>query len=289
MDTNPIYSKLFSFLEIGDNYPTIIMGVLNLSPESFYKGSVYQDINILEKATADMINDGAQMIDIGARSTAPWSKKITIEEEINRIYPVMEILCKKIPENIIISVDTQYKEVAQLTYNIASRCKRKIIINDVSCLKTDPSLEDFIIEKHIPIILMASKKVPGDLLHIEEIIKEFSLTINRLKSEGFNENNIILDPGIGHWIEEKTYEYDLKILNNLNKVRSLKRPILVALSRKSFIGTALNIPEPENRYNGTLSATAIAVYNGAHIVRTHDVNNQLIEIIRMAEFLRKNK
>jgi dihydropteroate synthase len=100
MDTNPIYSKLFSFLEIGDNYPTIIMGVLNLSPESFYKGSVYQDINILEKATADMINDGAQMIDIGARSTAPWSKKITIEEEINRIYPVMEILCKKIPENI---------------------------------------------------------------------------------------------------------------------------------------------------------------------------------------------
>jgi dihydropteroate synthase len=136
---------------------------------------------------------------------------------------------------------------------------------------------------------MASKKVPGDLLHIEEIIKEFSLTINRLKSEGFNENNIILDPGIGHWIEEKTYEYDLKILNNLNKVRSLKRPILVALSRKSFIGTALNIPEPENRYNGTLSATAIAVYNGAHIVRTHDVNNQLIEIIRMAEFLRKNK
>ena len=289
MDTNPIYSKLFSFLEIGDNYPTIIMGVLNLSPESFYKGSVYQDINILEKATADMINDGAQMIDIGARSTAPWSKKITIEEEINRIYPVMEILCKKIPENTIISVDTQYKEVAQLTYNIASRCKRKIIINDVSCLKTDPSLEDFIIEKHIPIILMASKKVPGDLLHIEEIIKEFSLTINRLKSEGFNENNIILDPGIGHWIEEKTYEYDLKILNNLNKVRSLKRPILVALSRKSFIGTALNIPEPENRYNGTLSATAIAVYNGAHIVRTHDVNNQLIEIIRMAEFLRKNK
>ena len=289
MDTNPIYSKLFSFLEIGDNYPTIIMGVLNLSPESFYKGSVYQDINILEKATADMINDGAQMIDIGARSTAPWSKKITIEEEINRIYPVMEILCKKIPENTIISVDTQYKEVAQLTYNIASRCKRKIIINDVSCLKTDPSLEDFIIEKHIPIILMASKKVPGDLLHIKEIIKEFSLTINRLKSEGFNENNIILDPGIGHWIEEKTYEYDLKILNNLNKVRSLKRPILVALSRKSFIGTALNIPEPENRYNGTLSATAIAVYNGAHIVRTHDVNNQLIEIIRMAEFLRKNK
>ena len=289
MDTNPIYSKLFGFLEIGDNYPTVIMGVLNLSPESFYRGSVYHDINILEKATADMINNGAQMIDIGARSTAPWSKKITIEEEIDRIVPAMETVCKKIPEEVIISVDTQYEKVARISYDIASIYGRKIIINDVSCLKTDPSLEDFIIEKNLPIILMASKKVPGDLLFIEDIIKELDLTINRLKSNGFNENNIILDPGIGHWVEKKTYEYDLKILNNLNKLRSLKRPILVALSRKSFIGTALNIPEPENRYNGTLSATAIAVYNGANIVRTHDVNNQLIEIIKMAEFLRKNK
>ena len=289
MDINPIYSKLFGFLEIGDDYPTIIMGVLNLSPESFYKGSVYQDINVIEKATVAMIKNGAQMIDIGARSTAPWSKKITVEEEINRIVPAMEIVCKKIPEDVIISIDTQYEKVARQTYDIASRYKKKIIINDVSCLKTDPSLVDFIIEERIPIILMASKKVPGDLLFIEDIINQLDLTINRLKSKGFDKNKIILDPGIGHWIEEKTYEYDLKILSNLHKLRSLKRPILVALSRKSFICTALNIPEPENRYNGTLSATAIAIYNGAHIVRTHDVNNQLIEIIKMAELLRKNK
>jgi len=289
MDINPIYSKLFGFLEIGDDYPTIIMGVLNLSPESFYKGSVYQDINVIEKATVAMIKNGAQMIDIGARSTAPWSKKITVEEEINRIVPAMEIVCKKIPEDVIISIDTQYEKVARQTYDIASRYKKKIIINDVSCLKTDPSLVDFIIEERIPIILMASKKVPGDLLFIEDIINQLDLTINRLKSKGFDKNKIILDPGIGHWIEEKTYEYDLKILSNLHKLRSLKRPILVALSRKSFIGTALNIPDPENRYNGTLSATAIAIYNGAHIVRTHDVNKQLIEIIKMAELLRKNK
>ena len=289
MDTNPIYSKLFSFLEIGDNYPTIIMGVLNLSPESFYKGSVYQDINILEKATADMINDGAQMIDIGARSTAPWSKKITIEEEINRIYPVMEILCKKIPENIIISVDTQYKEVAQLTYNIASRCKRKIIINDVSCLKTDPSLGDFVVENDLPIILMASKKVPGDLLTISEIISELNKTFKILQRKGFDEKKIIIDPGIGRWIDKKTPEFDLRIIANLNKLRSLNKPILVAVSRKSFIGAILDIPEPEMRLNGTLSATAIAVYKGAHIIRTHDVNQQLMEIIKIAEEIRKNE
>ena len=289
MELNQIYSKLFDFLEIGDNHPTIIIGVLNLSPESFYKGSVYEDINTLEHAALDMIRNGAKMLDLGARSTAPWSKKITLEEELKRILPAMELLCKKIPENIIITVDTQYKEVAQSAFNVALQFNKKIIINDVSCLKTDPSLEDFIIEKNLPIILMASKKVPGDLLYIEDIINEFKNTTERLKSKGFNENNIILDPGIGHWIEEKTYEYDLKIINNLETLRKLRKPILVALSRKSFIGSALNIPEPENRYNGTLSATAIAVYNGVHIVRTHDVNNQLIEIIKMAEILRKNK
>ncbi len=289
MELDPIYSKLFDILEIGDDYPTIIMGVLNLSPESFYKGSIYEDISSLGQAALDMIKNGATMLDLGARSTAPWSKKISIDEELNRILPAIELLCKKIPEHIIITVDTQYKEVAQSAFDISLKFNKRIIINDVSCLKTDPLLEDFIVDKKIPIILMASKKIPGDLLHIKDIVYEFKNTIERLISKGFDEENIILDPGIGHWIEEKTYEYDLKIINNLEILRKLRKPILVALSRKSFIGSSLNIPEPENRYNGTLSSTAIAVYNGAHIVRTHDVNKQLIDIIKMAEILRRNK
>lgn len=284
-----INSKLFDYLDIGDEHPTIIMGVINLSPESFYQGSVYEDFDKIEHIALDMIKNGAKILDLGARSTAPWSKKITVKEELNRILPAMELLCKTIPEDIIISVDTQYKQIAQSILNVALKFKKKIIINDVSCLKTDPSLEDFVIEKNLPIILMASKKIPGDLLYINDIIKEFKNTIERLKSKGFNENNVILDPGIGHWIEEKTYEYDLKIINNLEMLRKLRKPILAALSRKSFIGSVLNIAEPENRYNGTLSATAIAVYNGAHIIRTHDVNKQLIEIIKMAEILRNNK
>jgi len=289
MELDRIYCNLFNFLEIGDKIPTVIMGVINLSPESFYKGSVYEDLNRIEHSALEMVKNGAKMLDLGARSTAPWSKKITVKEELNRILPAMEILCKTIPEDIIISVDTQYKEVAQSTLNIALQYNKKVIINEVSCLKTDPSLEDFIIKKNLPIILMASKKIPGDLLYIHDIINEFKITIERLKSKGFNENNIILDPGIGHWIEEKTYEYDLKIINSLEMLRKLRKPILIALSRKSFIGSVLNIAEPENRYNGSLSATAIAVYNGAHIIRTHDVNKQLIEIVKMAEFLRENK
>ena len=287
-----IYSKLFDFLEIGDDYPTIIMGVLNLSPESFYKGSVYDNLNDLEQVSLEMIKNGAKMLDLGARSTAPWSRKITIQEEINRIIPAMEFLCKIIPDDIILSIDTQYREVAEPCYEIAIKSNKKVILNDVSCLKTDPTLAVFIVDQDLPIILMASKKIPGDCLTITEIIKEFELTIKNLRSIGYNENLIILDPGIGHWIKEKTYIYDLKIINNLNQLRKLQKPILVAISRKSFIGSALNLEDPlkpEDRYNGTLSATAIAVFNGAHIVRTHDINNQLLEIAKIAEEIRKNK
>ena len=275
--------KLYNTLEIGDDFPTVIMGVLNLSPESFYQGSVYSDADSQEKATLDMINNGAKILDLGARSTAPWSEKITLEQEINRLKPSMEKICKIIPKDIIISVDTQYSEVARAAYNLSLKYKRNMIINDVSCLKTDPSFQDFIIKYDIPVILMASKKIPGDLCTIEEIYKEFINTIKNLKKKGYDENKIILDPGIGHWIEKKTHTYDLKIIGNLCKLRELNKPILVAISRKSFIGTTLNIPEPEKRLNGTLAATAIAIYNGAHIVRTHDVTQQLFEFVKMSK------
>ncbi|MFW9780834.1 MAG: dihydropteroate synthase [Candidatus Heimdallarchaeota archaeon] len=284
-----IYTKLFDFFEIGDDYPPIVMGVLNISPESFYQGSVYEDLEKMKIAALEMIDNGAKMLDLGARSTAPWSKKITIEEEISRFKPAMEVLCNIIPNDIIISVDTQYMQVAQEALEISKKNGKKIIINDVSCLKTDPLLAHFVNENDLPIILMASKNIPGDLLTIEEIIYEFKKTIKDLKSKGYDIEKVILDPGIGHWIEEKTYKYDLKIIANLNTLRILNRPVLIAISRKSFIGTALNIPDPENRLSGTLSATAIAVYNGTHIIRTHDVTHQLNEIVELAYHVRKSK
>ena len=286
---NEIYSKFFDSIEIGDDFPTVIMGVLNLSPESFYKGSVYEDQDALQEATKEMINNGAKMLDLGARSTAPWSKKISVKEEIDRIIPAMEAVCSIVPKEIIITIDTQYAEVAENLLEISQKYNINVMINDVSCLKTDPSLADLVIKRKIPTILMASKKVPGDLCTMDEIMEEFDLTIKMLKSKGYDENKIILDPGIGHWIDEKTHEYDLKIISNLKMLKNLNKPILVAISRKSFIGTTLNLPEPEKRLNGSLSATAIAVYNGAHIVRTHDVNEQLLEIVKMAEEIRRNQ
>jgi len=285
---NEIYAKFFDFLEIGDNYPTIIMGVLNLSPESFYKGSVYDSIKKIETATVNMINNGAAILDLGARSTAPWSVKITIEEEINRMESAMNTVCKIIPANIILSIDTQYRRVAQRALEISAKFKKKIIVNDVSCLKTDPSLGDFVAENDLPIILMASKEVPGDLISHDDIKCEFNKTIELLERKAYDGKKIILDPGIGRWIDKKTPEIDLKIIGNLHKLRSLNKPILVAISRKSFIGSILNISEPEKRLNGTLSATAIAIYKGAHIIRTHDVNQQLTETIKIAEEIRKN-
>ncbi len=265
------------------------MGVINLSPESFYKGSIYKGVEVIKNAAEEMIFNGAKMLDIGARSTAPWSKKISIQEEKERIIPALEIISEFIDNNFILSIDTQYREIAEIAYDLANKFKKKIIINDVSCLKTDPKLIDFIISHEIPIILMASKKIPGDLCKIEEIIEELGKTINLLKNKGYNEQNIIIDPGIGHWVEKKTYEYDLKIINNLQKLRVLQRPILVAISRKSFIGNVLKIDDPKDRLSGSLSSTAIAVYNGAHIIRTHDVNKNLLDIIKMAEAIRKNQ
>ena len=280
--------NLYDTLEIGDGYPTVIMGVLNLSPQSFYKGSVYTNAQILKNVALKMINNGAKIIDLGARSTAPKSEKITVEEEINRLKWAMKAVCEVIPEDIIISVDTQYSKVAQVAYSISLEYKRKIIINDVSCLKTDPTLQDFIIKYDLPIILMASKRVPGDLCTINEVIEEFEKAIEQLKKNSYNEDSIILDPGIGKWVKEKVYTYDLKIIDELPKLRILNKPILVAISRKSFIGTTLNIPDPKNRLNGTLSSTTIAVYNGANIVRTHDVDNQLFEMVKMAEEIRRS-
>ena len=284
-----INARYYNFFDVGDDFPVVIMGVLNLSPESFYSGSVYEETEKLENATIHMIKNGAKILDLGARSTAPWSKKISIDEEIDRLIPAMEKVCNIIPDDVLISIDTQFEVVASKAYEISKKFNKKIILNDVSCLKTDPSLQSFIIENNLPIILMASKNVPGDLCTIEEIIKEFQKTIQQLKSNGYNEKKIILDPGIGKWIEKKVYTYDLKILGNLEKLKILQKPILIAVSRKSFIGTTLNIPEPENRLNGTLSSTAIAVYNGAHIVRTHDISHQILDIVKMAGEIRRNK
>ena len=188
-----INSRLFDFLDIGDDHPTIVMGVINLSPESFYKGSVYEDLEALQEATRKMIENGAKMLDLGARSTAPWSKKISVNEEIERLIPAMEAVCSIVPKDIIITIDTQFAEVAEKALEVSQKYERNAMINDVSCLKTDPKLTDLVIKRNIPTILMASNKVPGDLCTMKEILEEFGLTIKMLISKGYDENKLLFE------------------------------------------------------------------------------------------------
>jgi dihydropteroate synthase len=225
-------------------------------------------------------------LDLGARSTAPGVESITIDEEEARITGPLELLCQQIPQEVLISVDTQYRQVAATCRNIAVQNDRDIVLNDVSCLRTDPSLAEFAIETHVPVILMASQKVPGDCLTLEDILLELSTTIEYLIANGYPRDQIIVDPGIGHWTPEKGPQKDLEIINRLQELRALELPVLVAVSRKSFIGAVLDLPHPEDRLQGTLGATAIAIFNGAHVIRTHDVNVETIQTVKIAQAIR---
>ncbi|MFX1450432.1 MAG: dihydropteroate synthase [Promethearchaeota archaeon] len=271
-----INSKIVN-ITIGDNYPVRTMGIINLSKESFYKGSVVTADNLINTVRL-MEEEGADFLDVGARSTAPGVEPISIKEEEERLLPIL----KRILDitHCPISIDTQYSSVAEKALTLGAH-----IINDISGLKTDSKLVGIISNYDCPVILMATKKVPGDCHTIPEIVKELKISIEIAKNNGINPNNIIIDPGIGKWVNSKTYEYNLQIIKSLESLRTLQKLILVGISRKSFIGDVLNLPDPANRLNGSLAATVIAVYNGAHLIRTHDVGAQ-IEMIKMAKALR---
>ncbi len=274
-------------LPIGDKAPVRIMGVLNLSAESFYKASYIADGESQLIAAKSMIKAGATMLDLGARSTAPGVTPISITEEMRRIKSSFEIMCSEIPKEIILSVDTQYGEVAQLCYEIANKNDRPFLLNDVSNLHTDPNLRRFLMKTCVvPIILMASKLKPGDCLTIDEILTELRVVVDKLTKAGYPRSQIIIDPGVGKWIPEKLPSNDLAIIKKMRDLRILNLPVLVAISRKSFIGALLNLPKPDDRLQGTLAATAIAVFNGAHIIRTHDVNLETIQTIKIAQSIR---
>ncbi len=261
-------------MKIGDSHPTKIMGVINLSEESFYRGSVASGDEAAKRASI-MIGEGADIIDIGARSTAPGARQISLQEERERLIPALKDV---LDLNVPISVDTQYSKIAEVALDMGAE-----IINDVSGLKTDPHMADAISDFNAPVILMASKLKPGDCLTFPEIVK--SLIDSIALAEGKGISKIIIDPGIGRWVKEKTYEYNLDIISGLERLKVLGKPILVAISRKSFIGDILGLPEPCDRLAGTLACTAIAVYKGAHIVRTHDIK-ETRDLIRTARAVR---
>lgn len=264
--------KTIAGLKVGDSQPVRVMGVINLSRESFYKDSVISSDAVLD-AALKMINGGADFIDVGARSTWHLAQKISKEEERSRLIPALKQLQDiKVP----ISVDTMFSDIAEEALKFGAG-----IINDVSGFTSDSSMVEVAKEHDCPVILMASNKIPGDAVGMDAVLDSLERIISNAESSGINPGNIIIDPAIGRWTPEKLPLFDYETIDNLVRLRIFGKPILAAVSRKSFIGETLNKP-PEERLFGSLAATAIAVYNGAHIIRTHDVA-PTVDAVRVAE------
>ena len=267
--------KTIAGLKVGDTQPVRIMGVINLSKESFYKGSVVQADSVLE-AAQKMIKEGADLIDIGARSTWPLAQKISKEEERLRLIPALKPLQDiKVP----ISVDTMFADIADEALGAGAD-----IINDVSGFTADDRMVEVAKEHNCPVILMASNRLPGDPVGMDAVMDSLGRIISNAEGNGINPDNIIIDPAIGKWTQEKLPLYDYETIDNIQRLRVFSKPILAAISRKSFIGETLNKPATERLY-GSLAATAIAVRNGAHIIRTHDVA-PTVDAVRVAEAAR---
>ena len=262
-------------IKVGDLHPVMVMAVINLSVESFYKGSVATANHAISKARS-LAEEGADLIDLGAVSTAPGSPRIDESLERERLLPALRQI---IDQGLEISVDTQRASIADKALSMGATC-----INDVSGL-LDPSMAKTVADHDASVVIMASRRVPGDLLTMDHILDVLAERLSSAVEAGVDRDKIVVDPGVGKWIPEKKPEHDLAILDGFRRLRALGRPVMAALSRKSFIGARLNQPDPSKRLCGSLAATAVAVYNGAHIVRTHDVSMSL-DTIRMAEAIR---
>ena len=254
--------KIKSLLENRDRCS--LMGVINLSSESFYKNS-YCPPEHLPDTIHIQLSEGADIIDIGARSTAPHSPEISVEEEMKRVNQALSLLDASIFEDVPISIDTQYSQVAR-----DALLKGVSMINDVSGLTTDPSLAELVIDFDCPIVLMASFNRPGDHENLDEALLACEQTINRAVALGVPPDKIILDPGIGRWTEKHLPPHDLIMLREFHQFKRFEKPLLAGISRKSFIGEVLGLASEERLY-GSLAATIFAVMGGASIIRTHDV------------------
>jgi dihydropteroate synthase len=262
-------------IRVGGINPVVVVGVINISPDSFYADSVVKGPAEAVKRARRMLDDGADIIDVGAMSTAPGLRPISLDLELRRLLPIVEILVEE--GDSPISIDTQRAEVAEVALKAGAQ-----IINDVSGLKADPSMAKVLADFGCSAILMAARRKPGDVKTIEEIKQELRESLRICEHHDVDLKKIVIDPGIGFG---KKAELDIHILANLRKLTALGRPMCVAVSRKSFIGKSLNLPDPADRLSGSLAATSIAVLNGVDVIRTHDPKETL-PAIRLAEVVR---
>lgn len=262
--------------KVGEGAPVLVVGAINLSPESFYPGSFARGPSQALRAAKRMLDEGAGMIDVGAMSTAPGVKPISQELEKRRLIPVVKALARGIDAPI--SVDTQRAAVAKEALETGAST-----VNDVSGLKADSAMAEVLADFGCSVVLMAAKRKPGDARDIREVNKVLRESLGICKRHGVDLRKVVVDPGIGFG---KPVRCDLGILANLGQLQKLGRPVCVAVSRKRFIGEVLGLPSPADRLWGSLAATAIAVLNGADVIRTHDPK-QTLQAVRVAEAIRE--
>ena len=246
---------------------SLIMGILNVTPDSFSDGGKYLEKNTAIIHALEMIDEGADIIDIGGESTRPFSDPVSLKEEISRVVPVIEGIRKK--SDICISIDTTKSQVATAALNSGAS-----VINDVSAMEVDPLMVDVALKFDCPLIIMHMKGTPKNMQDDPQYeslisdIKDYLLDrTDFIISKGINPKKIVIDPGIGFG---KTVENNFEIINNLNHFATMDFPVMLGASRKSFIGISLNLPE-EDRLEGSLAANVVGLQNGAKIFRVHDV------------------
>jgi len=263
---------------------THIMGILNVTPDSFSDGDQYFETEKAIEHALAMARDGADIIDVGGESTRPYSGRISANQEIDRVIPVIDALRKEI--TIPISIDTYKSEVALEALNHGAS-----IVNDISALRVDTNMASVAARAGVPVILMHIKGTPENMQVnptyedlITEIIGFLKDGIGRSKAAGIREELILVDPGIGFG---KTFDHNLRIIKELSRFAALQRPILLGTSNKAFIGHILD-KEAHERDTGTMATIAAGVMNGAHIVRVHNVKKAL-ETVRMIDAIKRGR
>lgn len=250
---------------------TYVMGILNVTPDSFYDGSNYNDIDRALKRAHDMQREGAHIIDIGGESTRPGYTRISPQEEIERVAPVIEAIKKEV--DLPISLDTYKPDVAQA--GIAAGAD---LINDIWGLKWDPAMADIISKENVSCCLMHNRKSADYDSFADDVISDLKESVNIALKAGIDQDKIILDPGVGF---AKDTEQNLEVIAVMDRIRDIGYPTLLGVSRKSVVGNVLDVPK-QDRLAGTLALDMIGFFLKTSFVRVHDVKEH-VQALRMAE------
>lgn len=255
------------------NNHTYIMGILNVTPDSFSDGGNYNHMDKALFRVEEMIGEGVDILDIGGESTRPGYEKISEEEEISRVAPVVEKIKQRF--DIPISLDTYKSKVA-----LAGIQAGADMINDIWGLMYDRNMAKVIASSGVSCCLMHNRKEAVYENYFSDVMEDFGRILSFAKEAGIKEEKIILDPGVGFG---KSYENNLEVIRRLEELKTWRYPILLGASRKSVIGLTLNLPV-EDRLNGTLAISAYGVVKGCSFLRVHDIK-QNKEVVKMIEAL----